>query len=102
MSQLSKDIKTDFLSKDKYFESSLNLKLSQFLGHPVRLYNLFIQRMQSSGFFDSILGPVSDNVLINRVSKERAFPWCNLRDRRPAKVVQRYPQLFSFYVAIFV
>ena len=29
--------------------------------------------MQSSGFCRCLLGPVSDNVLINRVSKERAL-----------------------------
>ena len=29
--------------------------------------------MQSSGFCWRLLGPVSDNVLINRVSKERAL-----------------------------
>ena len=36
-------------------------------------YNLFTQRMQSLGFYSRLLGPVSDHVLINRASKERAF-----------------------------
>ena len=33
--------------------------------------NLFIRRMQSSGFYSSLLGPVSDQVLRNRASKDR-------------------------------
>ena len=36
-------------------------------------YNLFIQRMQHLGLSSNLLGPVSDQVLINRVSKGRAL-----------------------------
>ena len=34
---------------------------------------MFIWRMQSQGFYKCLVGPVSDHVLINRVSKERAL-----------------------------
>ena len=36
-------------------------------------YSTFIRRRQSSGFYRRHLGPVSDNVLKNRASKERAL-----------------------------
>ena len=50
------------------------------MGIPVRIYavcslgySTFIRRRQRSGLYRRLLGPVSDHVLINRVSKERAL-----------------------------
>ena len=36
-------------------------------------YTRFTQRMQSLSFYGRLLGPVSDHVLINRVSKGQAL-----------------------------
>ena len=36
-------------------------------------HSTFIQRRQSLGFYRRLLGPVSDHVLINRASRERAL-----------------------------
>ena len=39
----------------------------------VLFYNLFTGRMHGLGFYRRLLGPVSDHILIHRVSKERAL-----------------------------
>ena len=41
--------------------------------HYCIIYSAFIRRRQRSGLNRRLLGPVSDDVLINRASKERAL-----------------------------
>ena len=52
-----------------YFARDVLFQLWQWISRD----NLFTQRVQSLGFYSRLLGPVSDHVFINRVSKQLAM-----------------------------